>query len=190
MSDADKQIFDTIMSQQVGGLSAREKDRPQVRMHSPGVSKGLEEAHHYLKYQSGIGDRLMTVAVLTTARELTNQFEYTQWEEHADNPKDSRHVEPQVVDVIKTCKPVTGLDERDAAVITLGREMFGARKVSSATFAKVLHLFGPRKTVDIEELMGLYGATADELVVFDQQLHPGQKPLLPANAVSCDAVAR
>jgi hypothetical protein len=33
--------------------------------------------------------------------------------------------------------------------------------------------------------MGLYAATADELVVFDQQLHAGQKPLLPANAKSC-----
>jgi 4-carboxymuconolactone decarboxylase len=150
-------------------------------MHSPGVSKGLAEAHHYLKYETGFGDRLTTIAVLTTSRELTNQFEWTQWEEHARNPKDSRYVEPKVIDAIKFCRPVTDLDVRDAAVIAFGRELFGARKVSSQTFAKVLELFGRRGTVDLEELMGLYAATANELVAYDQQIHAGQKPMLPAN---------
>jgi hypothetical protein len=185
MSPDEQKIFDDIMARQQGGLSSREKWRPQVRMYSPRLSKGLEEAHHYLKYETGLGDRLMTIAVLTEARELTNQFEWTQWEEHARTPKDSRYVEPNVIDAIKFCRPVTGLDEKDAVIITLGREMLGARKVSSATFAKVSQLFGPRGTVDLEELMALYAADAAELVVFDQQLHAGQKPLLPANAKSC-----
>jgi 4-carboxymuconolactone decarboxylase len=185
MNDADRKIFDDIMARQQAGLSSRDKARPQVRLHSPGVSRGLEEAHHYLKYDAGLGDRLMTVAVLTTARELTNQFEWTQWEEHARTPKDTRYVEPNVIDVIKFCRPVTDLDAKDAAIITLGREMFGPRKVSPATFAWVLQLFGTRGAVDLEELMGLYAATAYELVVFDQQLHAGQKPLLPADTKSC-----
>jgi 4-carboxymuconolactone decarboxylase len=81
---------------------------------------------------------------------------------------------------------VTDLDAKDAAIITLGREMFGARKVSSETFANVVRLFGRRGTVEFTMLMSLYGTTADELVVFDQQLHAGQKPLLPADATkSC-----
>ena len=185
MNEADRKIFDEIMATQKGGLSDREKERPLARMHSPGVSKGLAEAHHYLKYETAIGDRLTTIAVLTTSRELTNQFEWTQWEEHARVPKDSRYVEPDVIDTIKYCRPVAGLAEKDAAVISFGRELFGARKVSSATFAKVLQLFGARGTVDLEELMALYAATSNELVAFDQQFHVGQKPMLPANAKSC-----
>jgi 4-carboxymuconolactone decarboxylase len=179
---ADQKIFDDIMAAQRGGLSDREKERPLARMHSPGVSKGLAEAHHYLKYETTLGDRLTTIAVLTTSRELTNQFEWTQWEEHARVPKDSRYVEPKVIDAIKFCRPVSDLDPKDAAVISFGRELFGARKVSPATFAQVLQLFGRRGTVDLEELMGLYAATSNELVAYDQQLHAGQKPLLPANA--------
>lgn len=185
LSAADQKIFDDIMTRQQGGLSSREKWRPQVRMHSPELSKGLEEAHHYLKYGTGLGDRLMTIAVLTEARELTNQFEWTQWEEHARNQKDSRKVEPAVIDVIKYCKPVTGLEEKDAAIIKLGREIFGTRQVSSATFAEVLRLFGRRSTVDLVELMALYAATGAELVAFDQQLHAGQPALLPAHVTSC-----
>ena len=187
MNESDRKIFNEIMTRQQGGLSDRGKQRPLVRMYSPGVAKGLAEAHHYLKYDAGIDDRTMTVAVLTTTRELTNQFEWTQWEQHARDPKDPRYLEPYVIDAIKDCKSVTGLGEKDAAVITLGREMFGPRKVSPETFAKVLQLFGPRKTVDLEEMMSLYAATTDELVVFDQQLHPGQKALLPKNAAPCGA---
>jgi 4-carboxymuconolactone decarboxylase len=185
MSEADRKVFDDIMARQKAGLSDREKERPLVRMYSPGLARGLNDAHHYLKYESGFGDRLTTIAVLTTSRELTNQFEWTQWEEHARNPKDTRYVEPKVLDTIKFCGPVAGLDEKDAAVISLGRELLGVRKVSSETFAKVLRLFGPRGTVDLEELMGLYAATAYELTAFDQQLHVGQMPMLPAGAKSC-----
>ena len=185
MSDVDRKLYDEVVAIQTGGLADREKERPLGRMHSPGVSKGLAEAHHYLKYETGFGDRLTTIAVLTTSRELTNQFEWTQWEEHARNPKDTRYVEPKVIDTIKFCRPVADLDVKDAAVITFGRELFGARKVSSATFAKILQLFGRRGTVDLEELMGLYAATATELVAFDQQIHACQKPMLPAGAKSC-----
>lgn len=187
LNPADQKTFDEIEGKLGEGLPALEKDRPLVRMYSPGVAKGLGEAHHYLKYDAGFDARLETVAVLTVTRELTNQFEWTQWETHAREPKDPRYLEPYVIDVIKSCKPVTGLGEKDAAVITLGREMFGPRRVSSETFAKVLQLFGPRKTVDLAEMMSLYAATTDELVVFDQQLHPGQTPLLAKNATPCGA---
>jgi hypothetical protein len=57
--------------------------------------------------------------------------------------------------------------------------------VSPETFTRVLQLFGRHDTVDLEELMGLYSATAAELVAFDSQLNMGQKPLLPAGAKSC-----
>jgi hypothetical protein len=187
LDDADRKIFDEVMQQQEGGLSSREKERPQVRLFSPQLAQALNQAHHYLKYGTGFSDRTTTVAVLTTARELTNQYEWTQWEEHARNPKDSRYVEPEVVDAIKYCRPVTGLKEQDAAIISLGRETFGRRQVSPATFAQVLRLFGRRGTVDLVELMALYAATGAELVAFDAQLHVGQPVLLPPQVKSCGA---
>lgn len=98
---------------------------------------------------------MVEVAVLTTARELTNQYEFTQWVEHALDGKDPRYLGARVVDVITNCRPVSGLDERDAAVVTLSRETFGRRKVSPKTFADVRRLFGVRGTVDLVELMAI-----------------------------------
>lgn len=184
MNDADKKIFDEIMTALKGGYKSHGEDRAPIRLHSPKLAKAMAEVHHYLKYDTGLSPRVVEVAVLTTARELTNQYEFTQWVEHALDEKDPRYLGPQVVDVITNCKLVTGLDEKDAAIITLSRETFGRRKVSPKTFAEVRRLFGARGTVDLVELMAMYAATGAELTAFDMQLNAGQKPLLPASATT------
>jgi hypothetical protein len=52
----------------------------------------------------------------------------------------------------------------------LGREIFGARKVASATFARALQHFGRRALVDLVALMGNYAGTGALLIAFDIQL--------------------
>jgi hypothetical protein len=121
----------------------------------------------------------MEIAVLVTARQLDCQFEWTQWENDGRNVNDPRHIEQSTIDLIKYNKPVVGLGEKETAIIAFGREMLGDKKVSSATFADVLRLFGPRLTVDLVELMAGYSACAPEMTAFDQQLNEGQTPLLP-----------
>ena len=85
--DDDLKLFDDIMSHQQGGLNPAAKQRPMMRMFSPKLAQGLEAAHSYLRNGTRLGDRVMTIAVLTASRELTNQYEWTQWEEHARLPK-------------------------------------------------------------------------------------------------------
>src|SRR5262252_1946081 len=72
-----------------------------------------------------------------------------------------------------------GLDETDANVIELGRQIFRDHRVTPEIFAKVKALFGPNKLVELVMLMGNYAGTAALLTAVDMQLHPGQKPLLP-----------
>jgi 4-carboxymuconolactone decarboxylase len=174
MSDADKKVFDELTT----GDRLPPGAKAPVRLYSPKLAKPLSDAHHYLKFESGLGDRLTTIAVLVTAWELDSQFEWTQWELRG-RKAGSPHVDQSIIDVIKYNKPVTGLAEKDAVIITFGRELFGQKKVSSETFAQGLRLFGPRGMVDLTNLMALYTQTALELTAFDQQLWEGQKPLLP-----------
>ena len=88
-------------------------------------------------------------------------------------------MEQQIVDIIKYRKPVTGLGEKETAIIHLGREMLGSLKVSSETFADAQRLFGNKTLVDLVTLMANYSATGAMLRAFDMQLAPNQKPLLP-----------
>jgi 4-carboxymuconolactone decarboxylase len=182
LDDYGKAVYDEMAA--LGGNPA------PLRLYSPKLAKPMAEAHHYLKYDSGLGDRLTEIAVLTTAREQNNQYEWTQWELHGRKPGDARHVESAIIDIIKYEKPVVGLGEKETAIITYGRELFGQRKVSSETFANVLHLFGPRGTVDLTELMALYDATGVELNAFDMQLQAGQKPLLPSRSAAANCLNR
>jgi hypothetical protein len=80
---------------------------------------------------------------------------------------------------IKHRKDTSDLDDADAIVIELGREIFGSKKVTSATFARSLRQFGGRALIDLVALMGNYAGTAALLTAFDMQLDRGQPPPLP-----------
>ncbi|HVB18233.1 MAG TPA: carboxymuconolactone decarboxylase family protein [Stellaceae bacterium] len=146
-----------------------------IQLHSPELSRRSRPVNRYLRHEAGLGGHLRELAILTTARELDSQFEWAAHEEEARR----EGVSAEVIDTIKYRKGTGNLDAADAVVIELGREMFTARKVNSATFAQALALFGRRKLVDLVALMGNYAATAAMLTAFDMQLDPDQKPLLP-----------
>jgi 4-carboxymuconolactone decarboxylase len=122
-----------------------------------------------------IGRRLMVLAILVTAREHDEQYDWTVNEVVAlkDGP------EPSVIDVVRTRQPLTGLGEREAAIIQFGRELFGKHTVSAETYARALKLFGERDLVDMIDLMAQHAGDAVLLTAFDQHLPVGQTPLLP-----------
>jgi hypothetical protein len=49
----------------------------------------------------------------------------------------------------KVLFPNNGLNEKDAAVIRFGRELFHDKKIDSAAFAKAVELWGKRGTMDM-----------------------------------------
>jgi len=53
------------------------------------------------------------------------------------------------------------------------------KKVRSQTFARAVSAFGRRGVLELAALMANYAMTALIFNTVDQQLHPGQKPLLP-----------
>ena len=154
-------------------------DEPQ-RLYSPKLAEAMNAAHRYVKYDSGVDERLTVIAVLVTARSLNSQFEWTRWEKHGRTEGDAK-VDPAIINIIKYCKPAVGLGAKETAIIKLGRELFGSgEKVSSPTYAEAVRQFGKRGVVDLVDLMGLYQVTATEIRAFDARLDPKRyTPLLP-----------
>ena len=85
---------------------------------------------------------------------------------------------PAVIDVVRRRGPVTGLADKEAALITFGRELFGMHTVSAETYANAVTLFGKTNLVDLVNVMGQHTADATLLIAFDQHLPAGQQPLL------------
>jgi 4-carboxymuconolactone decarboxylase len=146
-----------------------------IQLHSPELSRHTRPLNRYLRYEAGLGGRVRELAILVTARELDSQFEWAAHEEEAR----SQGITPEIVDVVQYRRSLEAVGEPDAMIIALGREIFGARKVSSATYARCVAHFGQRALVDLVALMGNYAATAALLTAFDMRLDPGQEPGLP-----------
>jgi 4-carboxymuconolactone decarboxylase len=173
--DADgKRYYDAVTGPQSRTLVGLQGPSG-IWLHSPKLALHLRGANQYLRYETKLGRRLTELAILVTARELDHQFEWT-----AHEPVALREgLEPEVVDVVKYRRPISGLGDREALIISLGRELLRDRKVRSETFARAVALFGRQGVLDLAALIGDYAMTAIILTTFDQQVHPDRQPLLP-----------
>jgi 4-carboxymuconolactone decarboxylase len=173
LDDAGKAHYDRVAAP--GATIAGLQGPSGIGLYSPKASEHARALNRYLRFEAGLAPRVREIAILTTAREMDSQFE---WAAHEPEAR-KEGVEGRVIDVIKHRMPTAGLEETDATVIELGRQIFRDRKVTSDTFAKAKALLGANKLVELVMLMGNYAGTAALLTAVDMQLHPGQKPLLP-----------
>ena len=146
-----------------------------IQLFSPRTAAHMTAINRYLRFEAGFTPHVREVAILTTAREMDSQFEWV-----AHEPEALKEGVPQtVIDIIKYRRSTAGIDETDALIIELGRQLWRDHKLSSETFAKAKAIFGPNKLIDLVMLMGNYAGTAALLTAVDMQLHAGKKPLLP-----------
>ena len=169
-----QRIYDSLVDPKGGSIRGL-RGPGGILLHSPELSRYTRPLNRYLRHEARLGGRVRELAILTTARELDSQLEWAAHEPEAIAEGISR----EIIDTIKHRKDTSGLDEADAIVIELGREIFAAKKVTPATFARSLRQFGQRALVDLVALMGNYAGTAALLIAFDMQLDPDQPPPLP-----------
>jgi len=146
-----------------------------VRMHSPVFASYMNQANDYLRTKSGLDPRLAEMVILVGAREVDGQYIWTAHEPAAREAG----LEDTIIDVIKYRRPLTGMGEKEAALIRLGREAVGEHKVRPETFAQATKFFNPHDLVSYVSLMLHYASSGMLLNTFGQQLRPGQTPLLP-----------
>jgi 4-carboxymuconolactone decarboxylase len=168
--DAEGQRIYDRLADPAGGTLRGLRGPGGIQLHSSELSRHSRPLNHYLRYETEFGGRVRELAILTVARELDSRFEWAAHEPQAL----AEGVPREVVDIIKNRRATEGLDEADAIVIALGREIFGRREVTPATFARALRRFDRRGLVDLVALMGNYAATAALLTAFDMQLDPDQ----------------
>jgi 4-carboxymuconolactone decarboxylase len=124
---------------------------------------------------SPVGPRLFQLAVLITAREIDQQYEWS-----AHEPAGLRQgLEQSVIDVVKYDRDVAGLAEKDATLITFGRALFREHRISSELWASMVELFGRQHTVQLMAIMGEYHRVGLMLNAIDQRQPPDRPALLP-----------
>jgi len=128
-----------------------------------------------VRWESEVGRPLLELAILTTAREHDQPYEWSLHEMEAV----AVGLDPGVIDVVRDRASLAGLGEREAVVIGLGREIFGQSQLSPETYAHAVTLFDERPFVDVVLLMSRYASTAVRLTAFNQHMPPGWPQFLP-----------
>jgi 4-carboxymuconolactone decarboxylase len=170
LNDEGKRIWDDI-----GGSRGMPLTGPApVSMYSPKAAKPIHELNQFLR-TAVVGSRFFELSALIAAREFDQQYEWSGHEPAALRAG----LEQSVIDVVKFNKDVTGLSEKDATVIRLGRALLRDHKVSSDLWAKTEGLFGRQGAIEITMIMGDYVMAGMLLTAVDQQLPPERKALLP-----------
>lgn len=162
LTDQMKKAYDAAMASASG---RKPEGMAAIRLHRSGVD---------VRWDARIGRRLSELAILAIAREYDQPYEWSLHEMEAV----SVGLEPQIVDVVRNRRPLTGLGDKEAAIIRLGREI-GTHRVAPATYARALKLFGKTDMVDMVDLMANYAGTGVNLTAANQWMPPQMKQFLP-----------
>ena len=145
-----------------------------VSMHSPKAAEPIFALNQVLR-KTVAGSKYFELAALVAAREFDQQYEWS-----AHEPAGLKAgLDPSVIDVVKFNRELSGVPEKDATVIRLGRALFRDHKVSSDLWAKMEQHFGRQGAVEVTMIMADYAMAGFILTAVDQQLPPERKPLLP-----------
>ncbi len=142
-------------------------------MHSPEVMTLARSMGDYLRYKSKIGNTLSELAILVTAREWSQDYE---WHVHAPIAAKAG-IKPEIIEAIKDGRQPTGMSEDEQIVYEFCREMHKNKRVSDATFAKAEKRFGKAGVVDLIGINGYYTFLAMQLNAASYGLPKGGTPL-------------
>jgi 4-carboxymuconolactone decarboxylase len=123
---------------------------PLIR--SPELMEAAQRLGEYLRYRSAIGTRLSELAILVTARQWDQQVE---WAIHAPLAVENG-IAPAAVDAIAERRMPGGLPPDEQAVHDFCIELQQHKRVSDATYARALKLFGEQGVVDLMGINGYY----------------------------------
>ncbi len=128
-------------------------------MHSPKMMTQARAMGDYLRYNSAIGNTLSELAILITAREWTQDYE---WYVHAPIALKAG-IKADIVDAISEGRRPAAMSDDEEIVYEFTTELYRNKRVSDRTFARAEKRFGKKGVVDLLGLDGYYTMLAMQL---------------------------
>ncbi|MEC7125790.1 MAG: carboxymuconolactone decarboxylase family protein [Pseudomonadota bacterium] len=177
---AGQRAFDTYVRP---GTGYENGPRGPVAMwlHSPVLAEAIFDVRQRVRYGTKKDQRLTELIILSTAREIDHQYEWSAHEPLAQ----AAGLEQEIIEVIKYRRnlgglsTIAGLGATERLLIQFTRELVSEEKVRSDTYAQAIEHFGSEGLMDIVGLIGYYNFVAMTLKAFDVQRPIGTELLLP-----------
>jgi 4-carboxymuconolactone decarboxylase len=142
-------------------------------MYSPAVMSQARAMGDYLRYKSAIGNTLSELAILLTAREWTQDYE---WSVHYPIALKAG-IRPEIADAIAAGRRPMALSADEEIVYDYAMELLKNKQVSNATFERAKVRFGARGVVDMTGIVGYYSFLGMQLNVAQYPLPKDAKKL-------------
>lgn len=143
-------------------------------MHSPEVMSLSRSMGDYLRYKSSIGNTLSELVILITAREWTQDFE---WTFHLPIAIKSG-IRKEITAAIADGRRPTDMSTDETMIYDYTTELLRNKRVSDASFEKVKARFGTKGVVDTTGIVGYYTFLAMQLNVAKYK-NPNDSSKLP-----------
>jgi 4-carboxymuconolactone decarboxylase len=130
-------------------------------MHSPQVMNQARAMGDYLRYKPAIGTTLSELAILVTAREWTQDYE---WYVHHPIALKAG-IRAEIAEAIADGRRPEGMSDDEDIVYEFSTELLRTKRVSDRTFARAEKRFGKQGVVDLAAISGYYTLLAMELNV-------------------------
>ena len=128
-------------------------------MYSPAVMSQARAMGDYLRYKSAIGNTLSELAILLTAREWTQDFE---WSVHYPIALKAG-IRQDTADAIAEGRRPAALSADEEIVYDYAMELLKNKQVSNLTFERAKTRFGAKGVVDMTGIVGYYTFLAMQL---------------------------
>lgn len=141
-------------------------------IHSPELAQHAQRLGAFCRYQTGLPLRLSELAILVTASRWQAQAEW-----HIHHPIALQAGVPAALaEAIRTGATPSFDEPDDALIYAFATELYDAKRVSDATYARAVERFGVPVTINLVSLLGYYALVAMTLNVFGM-LADGQTSL-------------
>jgi 4-carboxymuconolactone decarboxylase len=125
-------------------------------LYSPEMMTRTRAMGDYLRYKSGIGNTLSEFVILITAREWSQDYE---WSIHAPIAAKAG-IAPAVIAAIRDGRRPTSMSEDETTLYDFVTELLRDKRVSDPTFDRAAKRFGRPAVVDLVGIVGYYALNA------------------------------
>ena len=124
----------------------------RAMLNSPGATEVVAAVGEYVRYRSTLDPIVREIAVLSTAREHDNDYE---WAHHESLARDAG-VRDEVIEAIRSGRAPMGLPAKEGVFAQAARELVRDGTLSDRTYQAVEHLLGRQGTVELVVTVGYY----------------------------------
>ncbi len=166
MTDAQKKAASEFSEGR--GYAVRGPFAPMLR--SPEVMLRAKAMGDYVRFKTTIPQRLNELAIIITARQWTQNYE---WQAHRPLAEKAG-LRPEIAQAIADGRRPTSMAEDEEIVYDFSMELHSNKSVSDATYKRVLDKFGEQGVIDL--------TAANAYYTFNAMMLNVARTALPANA--------